>query len=188
MPYNQGVQAGGVTSRGCANPPSFRAPSFVPGRRSPGDTGYTLVSEGSGRRWRVINSVRQCQFGQVLCAVELKRMPSGEWGHDTPKYFAIKVSMMKMISPPLSSRNRLARSVLCLHVRDAPAVCLMQCRSYGLLELLPVSPPHTPRSSRCCTRCSLVSLHVSIYSRISSSTLMSPAVCWRSRFRRQRTP
>lgn len=48
------------------------------------DGSFTLVSQTTGRRWRSVNSSRQCQFGEVLRAVELADAgPSA--------YFAIKV-------------------------------------------------------------------------------------------------
>lgn len=80
---------------------SFPQAKFAAGRRIVDKSGafYTLVSQATGRCWRAIDSVRECQFGEVLRAVEIRKSPSsGKWEHATvasrPTFFAIKVGAM----------------------------------------------------------------------------------------------
>lgn len=92
-----------VAERQPSAPLSFPSPTFgscrritepiAQGRR-PRGTGYTLVSGQTGRSWLVIDSIRNCQFGEVLRGVELVRTPSGRWAMPTgaPSYVAIKAS------------------------------------------------------------------------------------------------
>ncbi|CAM9314809.1 unnamed protein product [Ectocarpus sp. 6 AP-2014] len=69
-------------------PLSFPEPNFSPALKVVDyDDSVTLVSQATGRRWRVVDSSRGCQFGEVLRAVEL----SGEAAPAVPPaYFAIK--------------------------------------------------------------------------------------------------
>lgn len=55
---------------------------------------YIIVSEESGRGWAVVDSIRDCQFGQVQRGVQVTRTSSGRWTSSTtpPFYVAIKVS------------------------------------------------------------------------------------------------
>ncbi|CAM9489710.1 unnamed protein product [Ectocarpus fasciculatus] len=66
-------------------PLGFPEPSFSPALKVVDCDSFTLVSQATGRRWRAIDSSRECQFGEVLRAVEL----SGE-AAARPAYFAIK--------------------------------------------------------------------------------------------------
>lgn len=87
----------------CGSAPlSFPPPTFGAGRiisqaggaRDHSDSaGYILVSEGTGRRWLAIDSIRECQFGEVVRAVELFKNAFGQWVHAAgpPAYVAIKV-------------------------------------------------------------------------------------------------
>ncbi|CAM9478596.1 unnamed protein product [Ectocarpus fasciculatus] len=69
-------------------PLGFPEPNFSPALKVVGyDESVTLVSQATGRRWRVVDSSRECQFGEVLRAVQL----SGEAAPTAaPAYFAIK--------------------------------------------------------------------------------------------------
>lgn len=68
-------------------PLSFPAPKFSSALKiAEADGSFTLVSQTTRRRWSVVDSSRDCQFGEVLRAVELTEedaVPSA--------YFAIKV-------------------------------------------------------------------------------------------------
>ncbi|CAM9315996.1 unnamed protein product [Ectocarpus sp. 6 AP-2014] len=85
------VAAGTSTSGSTADdddargPLGFPEPSFSPALKVVDCDSFTLVSQATGRRWRAIDSSRECQFGKVLRAVEL----SDEAGA-RPGYFAIK--------------------------------------------------------------------------------------------------
>ncbi|CAM9161112.1 unnamed protein product, partial [Hapterophycus canaliculatus] len=50
-----------------------------------GGSRFTLVSQKTGRRWRAVDSTRECQFGEVLRAVELTNGVV-----EAQEYFAIK--------------------------------------------------------------------------------------------------
>lgn len=69
-------------------PLSFPTPKFSAALKVVEDDTFTLVSEATGRRWMAVNSSRECQFGEVLRAVEL----TGE-AAAPPVYFAIKVCL-----------------------------------------------------------------------------------------------
>eukprot|EP00903_Cladosiphon_okamuranus_P009727 g9249.t1 len=66
-------------------PLSFPTPKFSAALKVVEDDSFTLVSQATGRRWMVINSSRECQFGEVLRAVELTGEAAAQ-----PAYFAIK--------------------------------------------------------------------------------------------------
>eukprot|EP00752_Nemacystus_decipiens_P001930 g1859.t1 len=71
--------------RGSDGPLSFPAPKFSAAVKLVEDDTFTLLSQTTGRRWMAVNSSRECQFGEVLRAVEL----TGE-ASKPPAYFAIK--------------------------------------------------------------------------------------------------
>eukprot|EP00903_Cladosiphon_okamuranus_P009712 g9237.t1 len=67
------------------DPLSFPTPKFSVALKVVEDDTVTLVSQATGRRWMAINSSRECQFGEVLRAVELTGEAAAQ-----PAYFAIK--------------------------------------------------------------------------------------------------
>lgn len=71
-----------------AGPLSFPAPKFSAALKVVEDDTFTLVSQATGRRWMAVDSCRECQFGEVLRAMEL----TGETAAP-PAYFAIKVGL-----------------------------------------------------------------------------------------------
>ncbi|CAM9555959.1 unnamed protein product [Scytosiphon promiscuus] len=52
-------------------PLKFPMATFSPALAGIEDGSFTLVSKKTGRRWRAINSTRECQFGEVMRAMEL---------------------------------------------------------------------------------------------------------------------
>ncbi|CAM9235474.1 unnamed protein product, partial [Hapterophycus canaliculatus] len=68
-----------------SGPLKFPTPTFSPALMRIEDGSFTLASKNTGRRWRAINSTRECQFGEVMRAMEL----TGETAAP-PAYFAIK--------------------------------------------------------------------------------------------------
>lgn len=69
-------------------PMSFPTPKFSAALKEVEDDTFTLISQATKRRWRAVNSSRECQFGEVLRAVEL----TGEVTAP-PTYVAIKVRL-----------------------------------------------------------------------------------------------
>ncbi|CAM9900645.1 unnamed protein product, partial [Scytosiphon promiscuus] len=68
-----------------SGPLKFPTPIFSPALRVIEGGNFTLVSKKTGRRWRAINSTRECQFGHVVRAVEVV-----DGATAPPTYFAIK--------------------------------------------------------------------------------------------------
>lgn len=69
-------------------PLSFPAPEFSAALKVvEADGSFTLISQATGRRWSTVNSTRDCQFGEVLRAVE----STEEVDVEPSAYFAIKV-------------------------------------------------------------------------------------------------
>ncbi|CAM9696978.1 unnamed protein product [Ectocarpus sp. 4 AP-2014] len=66
---------------------SFPMPTFSKALKVIGNESYTLRSQATGRRWRAVSSSRECQFGEVLRAVEVI---DEEVAASSPAYFAIK--------------------------------------------------------------------------------------------------
>lgn len=67
-------------------PLSLPPPRFTAALRVHDDGCFTLVSQATGRSWRAIDSLKECQFGEVLRAVEVTKA-------GTHAQFAIKVRM-----------------------------------------------------------------------------------------------
>lgn len=67
---------------------SFPMPTFSKALKVIEDESYTLRSQATGRCWRAVSSSRECQFGEVLRAVEVT---DEEAAASSPAYFAIKV-------------------------------------------------------------------------------------------------
>lgn len=67
---------------------NFPMPTFSKALKVIENESYTLRSQGTGRRWRAVTSSRECQFGEVLRAVEVT---DEEAAASSPAYFAIKV-------------------------------------------------------------------------------------------------
>lgn len=73
---------------GGADPLSLPAPEFSAAVKVlQQGASFILASQTTGRRWRTISSSRECQFGEVLRAVELTEGAASE----PSAYFAIKV-------------------------------------------------------------------------------------------------
>lgn len=100
---------------GCGGGPlKFPMATFSPALRVIEGRSFTLVSKKTGRRWRAINSTRECQFGQVVRAVELM-----DEATVPPAYFAIKVRVHQFEAWCLSKymrRNIWRASGLCWSV------------------------------------------------------------------------
>ncbi len=95
-------------------PLSFPDPAFSTARKVVENGTFTLVSQTTGRRWKAVNSSRECQFGDVWRAMEL----TGEAAVSSA-YFAIKVRLSRCL-PPWSGR---AVSYACFE-RDTESILL----------------------------------------------------------------
>lgn len=77
-------------------PPCFGTARRILGggaqNQSSQNTSYILESAETGRRWLSIDSIKECQLGKILKAVELTLTSEGEWTCSPwNHYVAIKV-------------------------------------------------------------------------------------------------
>ncbi|CAN0373333.1 unnamed protein product, partial [Laminaria digitata] len=66
-----------TNTAGSGGPLSLPPPRFTAAMRVlVDDRSFTLVSQATGRSWRAIDSLKECQFGEVLRAVEVTKAGS----------------------------------------------------------------------------------------------------------------
>lgn len=75
-----------IANTASGGPLSLPPPRFTAALRVHDDRGFMLVSQATGRSWRAIDSLKECQFGEVLRSVEVTKA-------GTHAQFAIKVRM-----------------------------------------------------------------------------------------------
>lgn len=80
---------------------SFPMPTFSKALKVIENESYTLRSQSTGRRWRAVSSSRECQFGEVLRAVEVT---DEEAAASSPAYFAIKVILFFSVASNCRAR------------------------------------------------------------------------------------
>lgn len=126
----------GGDSGGGGGPLSFPKPKFSAALKVVEDGGFTLVSRATGRRWMAVNSSRECQFGEVLRAVELTEDATAP-----SAYFAIKVESTRYSCrvPLLGIIQLIYRSskyfcyLFSTHVCTCLLFCFYVCTVVGVL-------------------------------------------------------